>query len=315
MRIRSFLVASLLALTSLVAPAAGPATPAAPAAPAKAASAPAPGASAAAAAAAQAVSEAARPNGLVRMPNGSMVAPEIARILQRGELVVAMLGVDSPPFFFALPDGNLAGTDVRMAQGLAQELNVKLRIDRSARSFNEVVEIVARGNADMGISKLSRTLARAQTVRFSDPYLSLNHALILNRLEFAKLTRDKPLPTVIRNYTGSLAVIDRSSFADFAKRNFPHAQIRRYPSWELAVEAVKRGEVVAAYRDEFEIRRLLKADPGLALTLRTVTLKDLEDTLGIVVGIGDTTLLAFVNQFLAQRTERLTAESVLNELK
>jgi ABC-type amino acid transport substrate-binding protein len=307
MHFRTFLASSLLALASL---AAGAATPAAPAKPASAVA-----ATPSAAAAPAAAPEAARPNGLVRLPNGSMVAPDIARILQRGELVVAMLGVDSPPFFFSVGNGQVAGTDVRMAEGLAQELNVSLRLDRSARTFNEVVEIVARGDADMGVSKLSRTLARAKTVRFSDPYLSLNHALILNRLEFAKLTRDKPLPAVIRGFTGSMAVIDRSSFADFAKRNFPRAQIKPYPSWEKAVDAVKRGEVVAAYRDEFEIRRLLKADPGLALTLRTVTLKDLEDTLGIVVGIGDSTLLAFVNQFLAQRTERLTAESVLNELK
>jgi len=78
---------------------------------------------------------------------------------------------------------------------------------------------------------------------------------------------------------------------------------------------VKKGDVVGAYRDEFEIRRILKADPSLALTLRTVTLKDLDDTLGIAIGTRSPSLLAFVNQFLAQRSEKLTVDSVLAELK
>ena len=251
---------------------------------------------------------------MLRLASGAVVAADIGQILQRGELVVAMLGSDSPPFF-QMKDDTLVGTDVRMAEQIAKELKVGLRFDRSAKSFNEVVEIVARGDADLGVSKLSRTLARAQSVRFSDPYLSLNHALILNRLEFAKLSRDTPLPTVLRSFTGSIGVIDKSSFADFATRNFPKAKIVPYTSWNAVINAVKKGEVVGAYRDEFEIRRILKQDPSLALTLRTVTLKDLNDTLGIAVSASSPTLLAFVNQYLAQRTEKLTVDSVLAELK
>jgi polar amino acid transport system substrate-binding protein len=251
---------------------------------------------------------------MMRLASGALVSTDIGQILQRGELVVAMLATDTPPFFYS--DGEkFSGTDVRMAEQIAAELKVPLRIDRSAKSFNEVVEIVARGDADLGASKLSRTLARAQSVRFSDPYLSLNHALIINRLEFAKISRDIPLPTVIRNLTGSIGVIAKSSFAEFAVRNFPKAKIVQYPSWNEVLEAVKRGDIVCAYRDEFEIRRILENDPSLALTLRTITLKDLNDSLGIAIGTHSPNLLAFVNQFLAQRREKLTIDSVLAELK
>lgn len=251
---------------------------------------------------------------MMRVASGALVSVDIGQILQRGELVVAMLASDTPPFFYMEGD-KLVGTDVRMVEQIAQELKVTLRIDRSAKSFNEVVEIVARGDADLGASKLSKTLVRAQSVRFSDSYLSLNHALIINRLELAKISRDMPLPTVIRNFTGSVGVIAKSSFADFALRNFPKAKIVQYPSWNQVLEAVKKGNIVCAYRDEFEIRRIIKADPSLALTLRTITLKDLNDSLGIVVGTRSPTLLAFVNQFLAQRQEKLTVDSVLAELK
>lgn len=239
---------------------------------------------------------------------------DIARIKQRGELVVAMLATDTPPFFYER-GGELVGLEVDLAKSIAQALKVELRFVRDAKSFNEVVELVAQRRADLGISKLSRTLARAQMVHFSQPYLTLNHALLLNRVAFARLAADKQFEEAIRQYSGSLGVIARSSFADFAKRDFPKAQATEYPSWSDVVNAVKKGDVVAAYRDEFEIKRLLKADPTAALTLRTVTLKDVEDTLGIAVGVGDPTLLAFVNQVLSQQRDKLDIQKVLNALE
>lgn len=250
---------------------------------------------------------------LVRVADGRLLAPDIARIVERGELVVAMLGVDTPPFFFETA-GVLSGLEVDLAHEIAQELKVRVRFDRSAKTFNEVIDIVARQQADLGISKLSRTLARAQVVRFSDPYLTLNHALVLNRVAFARMAGDKPLPQVVRAFNGTIGVIAKSSFADFAVRNFPDAQVRAYPGWPEVIKAVSSGEVMSAYRDELEIKRILKSDPSFALTLRTVTFKDVEDTLGIAVGVADPTLLAFVNQFLGQRKEKLDIKKVLQAL-
>lgn len=247
---------------------------------------------------------------LVRVADGRLLAPDIARIVERGELVVAMLATDTPPFFYQ-KNGEMVGLEVDMARDLARELNVKLRITRQARTFNEVVDVIAQQDADLGISKLSRTLSRAQTVRFSDPYLHLRHALVLNRLQFARLARDQPIPSVVRKFNGSIGVIANSAFANFAVRNFPNAQIRPYASWGEVVAAVRNGEVASAYRDEFEIKRLLTSDPTASLTLRTVTFKDLNDTLGIAVSVADPVLLAFVNQYLHERSDKLDIEKVL----
>lgn len=253
-------------------------------------------------------------SGLVKMPDGRMLAPDIARIVARGELIVAMLGVDTPPFFYE-KNGELVGLEVDLAKAMAKELGVNVRFNRSAKSFNGVVDIIARGEADIGISKLSRTLARSQVISFTDPYLTLNHALILNRVAFAQFARERPLPDVIRRFTGTIGVINRSSFQDYANRYFPKAQIKTYPGWPDVLKALEKGEVMAAYRDEFEVKRILKSDATLSLTLRTVTLKDLNDTLGMAVGINDRTLLAFANEFLVQRGDKLTINKVLAALE
>ncbi|MCW5651896.1 MAG: amino acid ABC transporter substrate-binding protein [Ramlibacter sp.] len=308
--LRSVILGAGIALATVVsfAQAPAPKAAAAPAPPVAAASAPA--ASAPAAQAVQAALAMSPAPGLVKVPDGRLLAPDIARIVTRGELVVAMLGANTPPFFYE-KNGEWVGLEVDLAKLIAEELGVKVRFNREAKTFNAVVDIIARGEADIAVSKLSRTLARAQVISFSQPYLTLNHALILNRVKFAQFARDRALPQVIRGFTGTIGVIAKSSFSYYAKRNFPNAKVMEYPSWDDVLKALERGDVIGAYRDEFEVKRLLKIDPTASLVLRTVTFKDLEDTLGIAVGIRDQVLLAFINEFLVQRTDKLNINKVL----
>ena len=254
------------------------------------------------------------PSGLVRMADGRLLAPDIARIVQRGELVVSMLAVDNPPFF-SVKNGELVGTDIDIAQQVGRELGVTVRYDRSPKTYDGVAEMVAAGQADLGISRLARTLKRAQSLHFSNPYLRLPHALLINRVRFAELAGDRPLQQVVRDYTGSLGVLGASSWEEFGRRNFPKAKLTSYPNWVDAVEAVKKGEVVAVYRGELEVMQLFKDDPSLALTLRSVTFSDLESLLSVIVGIHDPTLLSFVNELIAQRPVQAITSRGLKPVK
>ncbi|MCU6499862.1 transporter substrate-binding domain-containing protein [Rugamonas sp. A1-17] len=254
------------------------------------------------AAASAPASDAAR-SPLVKMADGRLLAPDIARIVNRGEVVVAMLAEDNPPFF-SRKNGELVGTDIDLANQIGRELGVTVRYDRSAKTFDAVAEMVAAGQADLGISRLARTLKRAQSLHFSNTYLRLPHALLINRVRFAELAGDRPLPQVVRDYAGTLGVLGASSWEEFGRRNFPKAKLVSYANWTDAVEAVKKGEVIAVYRGELEVMQLFKDDPSLALTLRTVTFSDLESLLSILVGVRDPTLLSFVNELIVQRPVR-----------
>lgn len=248
--------------------------------------------------------------GVVRMDNGALLAPEFARIVSRGELVVALLGVDQPPFFEER-NGQLSGFDVDFAREIAQKLGVPVRFNRQANTFDDVVTLLAQGQADVAISKLSRTLSRARVISFSAPYLSLKRALLLNRVKFAQLARGRSVPEVIRSYTGTIGVVANSSYADYVAANFPQADVRLYPTWPAVLAALDKGDVTAAYRDEFEVKRVLKMDPTASLRLRVVTLQDLEDTLGMAVNASDQALLGFINLYLADRSERFDVNVVL----
>lgn len=88
-----------------------------------------------------------------------------------------------------------------------------------------------------------------------------------------------------------------------------------YSTWAKAVEAVKQGEAVAAYRDTIEVRTIMQSDPVLALTLRTVSFSDLESFLCVMVGPRDFVLQSFVNEIIASRAEKFTVNGLLKKIK
>jgi ABC-type amino acid transport substrate-binding protein len=221
--------------------------------------------------------------------------------MKRGSLRVAMPSFESPPFFFQGKEG-VEGTDVDIVRGIAHALSVRLELVREAISFNAVVENVIRGDVDMGIGKISRTLARARFVRFSDPYAVSRHALLLNRQAFASFAKGQNNRPIIRRFDGSLGVIKGSSFADQTLQSFPQAKITLYERWEQLLDALVRGEVIAAYRDEAEMQRLLQQKPDLSLALRVIAFTDMQDSLSVVLPQESSQLLSLVNLYLAQRS-------------
>lgn len=251
---------------------------------------------------------------LIELPDGRRLAPDIARIIQRGELVVAMLAQDVPPFFQSV-DGRMVGADVDLVESMARELKVKVRYERSAKTFNEVVEVVAQGRADLAVSKLGRTLGRAQQIVYSDPYLALRGGLLINRVSMARLSGGRPFESVIRDFSGKMCVLAGSSWEEFAKRYFPKAQLIPQKNWDTCVKTVISGEVTAGFRDEFEVRSVLKRSPKLTLALRTAVVTDLESSLAVAVNSQDPVLLGYVNTFIALRPEKLDVEAVLKEVK
>ena len=238
--------------------------------------------------------------------------PDIQRILRRGTLVVALTTDDLPPFH-EMRDGQLAGLDVDLAKGLAAALGVGVSFDRSSKTFDGVIDVVARGEADIAVSKLSRTLARARLVRFSQPYLTLHHALALNRLWLARAARGRDVATVVKEFDGRIGVIAHTSYVDYAHRIFPKAQVVEFPSWDQVVAALARGDIAAAYRDELEIKRLTMEHPELSLRLKTAILTDTTDDICMAVGANEGQLLYLANVYLdsLHLDHKLTANSLL----
>ena len=240
-------------------------------------------------------------------------SPEIQKIVDRGKLVVAMYSKDTPPFYYMDDQSELAGVDVELIKGFGRLLGVDVEFDRSARSFNEVVDKVANREADLAICKLSITFSRAQRVLFTEPYIVLRQGLLINRLLLASQLKGRSREETVQSLKGKIGVIGNSSYVGYAKRRFKDMEIVEYPSWGKVVEAVVAGEIVAAYRDEAEIKKIIRDHPDSAVKLLTVVLKDAKDPKGIAVSWDSPNLKALLEFYVRSMGLELTASNVLYE--
>ena len=85
------------------------------------------------------------------------------------------------PAFHWRSESSFAGPEIDLAKQIARALGVRIEFLDRAPSFDAVVDDVAQGRADIGISKLSQTYYRLIRVRFSEPYITLSHALLFER--------------------------------------------------------------------------------------------------------------------------------------
>ncbi|WP_301005820.1 transporter substrate-binding domain-containing protein [Mesorhizobium sp.] len=212
-------------------------------------------------------------------------------------LRIAMPAFASDPFFPADGAGD-KGIDMELARGIAAELGVEPVFDRSAATFDGMVKLLMSGQADMAIGKLSRTLQRGRSILYSKPYAILHQGLLANRLNLARIAQGKPPEQIIRDFSGDLGVIEGSSFATYAAATFPHAQIHRFAGWNTVVDAIRNGTIDLAYRDDFEIKKLLVDDPSMTVVARSITLTDKVDTIAVGVRPDNPHLAAFVDLYL-----------------
>ncbi|WP_292620944.1 transporter substrate-binding domain-containing protein [Mesorhizobium sp.] len=212
-------------------------------------------------------------------------------------LRIAMPAFASDPFFPADGSGD-KGIDMELALGIAAALGVEPVFDRSAVTFDGMVKQLMSGQADMAIGKLSRTLQRGRSILYSRPYAMLHQGLLANRLNLARITQGKPPEQIIRDFSGDLGVIEGSSFATYAATTFPHAQIHRFAGWNTVVDAIRNGTIDMAYRDDFEIKKLMVDDPSMTVVARSITLTDKVDTIAIGVRPDNPHLAAFVDLYL-----------------
>ena len=146
---------------------------------------------------------------------------------------------------------------------------------------------------------MSRTLGRAQAVAFSEPYVDLHRALLANRLALARYAPDRLLVPAIQNFNSRLGS-SKSSYEAYALDSFPHATLVRFPTWDGVVRAVREGTVIAGFRDELEVNRILDGDPSASLTLRSIVFSDSSDAIAIAIPWSNSQTRLFVDVFLQE---------------
>lgn len=238
--------------------------------------------------------------------------PDIRAIVEKGAIVVQLYKEDRPPFFYTNERGELAGSDIDLARGIAAKLGVEPVFDRSAATFDDIVDRVAQGKADIAVSKLSVTLSRARKVKFTSPYLVLNQALLINRVKLAETRRENDDIAAVIDQTGArIGVREGTSFVDYAKQQFPHAKLTAYADTERMIADLEKGDLLAVLYDENEIKRAIYMKPERAIALKISMLSDHKDPLAIAVAPGRDQLLYWLNLYLELENAHLNIDDLL----
>jgi len=252
------------------------------------------------------------PSGAQELSSRPTTAHDLQSIVGAKVLRVAITRFDLPSFHIHQPGGVLVGVEIDMARQIAQALGVNVEFLEDANSFDAVVDLVAEERADIGISKLSQTYRRLQRVRFSEPYVTLRHALLFNRAAVAREANGRPPAVVLQRYRGRLGVIAGSAYVDFAKTNFPGATLVEAISWDDAIASLLAGRVDAIYRDEFEIRRIVNRSPALNVKFGTAAIVDQNALLSIAICDTCSKLQELINYHLGRTKDNITLKRLLD---
>ena len=239
-------------------------------------------------------------------------ARDLQSIIDAKVLRVAVTRFDLPGFHAHRSDGKLVGAEIEMAQQIAQALGVGVEFIENADLFDAVADLVASGSAEIGISKLSQTYARLRHVRFSKPYITLRQAMLFNRAAIAREANGKAPATVLQKFHGRIGLTANSAYVEFAKANFPAATLVEARTWEDVIASLLAGKVDVIYRDEFEIRRILKNRPALNIQFGAAAIVDQYALLSIAICDTCSKLQEFINYHLQRTKNEFTLNALLN---
>lgn len=238
-------------------------------------------------------------------PCDRLLPTDLRRICSSGTLVVARYEGERPPFFFRSRSGGWDGFEVELAGRIAEQLGVAHEV-RLAESFDQVIDLVAAGEADVGISKLSITLARSQRVRFSRPYLTVYQTLLINRLAAPK--QEDPFAALDRP-RARIGALGGSSYVGYARGEFPAARVVEYEEFGAMMEDVAGGRLEAAFVDSARAHTWRQSNPERLIQVRAFVARDRKDQLAFAVNWRDTHLLAWLDLYLESiRTDGSAAE-------
>ncbi|MDR2598578.1 MAG: transporter substrate-binding domain-containing protein, partial [Holosporales bacterium] len=112
---------------------------------------------------------------------------DVEDIVKRGELVVLARNIENTPIFLMKTKNGYVGEDVEFAKLLADGLGVRLTMRMIYNSCDEIVDAIANGEGDVGISKISYTDERSAKVLYTSPYVTSGLCALVNRLAIKQL--------------------------------------------------------------------------------------------------------------------------------
>ncbi len=192
-----------------------------------------------------------------------------------------------PPFEMTDTAGKPTGVSVDIANALGKSLGREVVIQNTA--FDGLIPALKTGKVDLVISSMTATAERAQSIDFSDPYISTGLCLLLKKeataQSIADLDKEGVKVAVKKGTTGHL----------YATNNLKKAQVLVLDKESAAVLEVAQGKADAFIYDQMSTYQNWQRNKE---TTRAILEPFQKESWAVGLRKGDDELKAGVNRFI-----------------
>ena len=221
-------------------------------------------------------------------------------ILDRGQIVLAT-SPDYPPSEFVDDQGNVKGSDIMLAQYIANSLGVDLKVE--TMDFNAVLTAVDTGKVDIGISGFGYKADRAEQFELSHGYQSSSaaaHHTLLVPAEKADEYKS------LADFSGKKIDTQANSLQEmYVTDQIPDADLQKVATLDQAILELQTGKIDAIALDSTTAKNYAETSDGMFVSVYEKNgvefdLSQYADESGNVAAVkkGETSLIDAVNQVI-----------------
>lgn len=210
------------------------------------------------------------------------------------------------PFEY-MEDGEYKGFDLELAQAIADDLGLELKIENV--DFDTIVPGVASGTKyDMGIAAITATPEREKEVGFTDSYYMDDQAIV-TMADNTEITGDNYADAL--NAEGVKIAVQSGSTAEaFAKENFPNAELVPFKNATDCFAAVQSSQANALVTNRSVAGQLVATSFSNEQVIKQISTGE---EYAIAVNKDNTALLDALNDSIAKLTEDGTVDELMTK--
>ncbi|PWM13679.1 MAG: ABC transporter substrate-binding protein [Collinsella tanakaei] len=210
------------------------------------------------------------------------------------------------PFEY-MEDGEYKGFDLELAQAIADDLGLELKIENV--DFDTIVPGVASGTKyDMGIAAITATPEREKEVGFTDSYYMDDQAIV-TMADNTEITGDNYADAL--NAEGVKIAVQSGSTAEaFAKENFPNAELVPFKNATDCFAAVQSSQADALVTNRSVAAQLVATSFSNEQVIKQISTGE---EYAIAVNKDNTALLDALNDSIAKLTEDGTVDELMTK--
>lgn len=207
------------------------------------------------------------------------------------------------------------GIDMELAEALASELGLKLKIQDM--EFDSVITSIQAGSSDIGLAALTVTPDRLLRVDFSDTYFYASQMVIAKKEDTVvdSITTAEALNEQLKNkkigyQTGTTGDFFVNGSEDLGFTKIEGATGNGFSSGALALIALNNGSVDYVIIDEMPAKTLVKQNSEL---VKLINIKLTEEEYAIAIPKGNEEMKAKINAALKKFKEDGTLDKIIDK--